>query len=159
MVDWQSESDLDSIRNSCDVSSRGKKFFSGPCDPVPLLPHTGVGISKIVGIKKRSPICRWVSPWAPSATTPSSWRITGPLCQTTWPGILEAINQCYYHLTRGLNISISTDDPLQFHFTKEPLMEEYSIAAQVWELTRLLKFNWKYGLWWSKRIWWSQSLI
>jgi AMP deaminase len=32
---------------------------------------------------------------------------------------------------RGLNISISTDDPLQFHFTKEPLMEEYSIAAQV----------------------------
>jgi len=36
---------------------------------------------------------------------------------------------------RGLNISISTDDPLQFHFTKEPLMEEYSIAAQVWKLS------------------------
>ena len=35
------------------------------------------------------------------------------------------------YLQRGLNISISTDDPLQFHFTKEPLMEEYSIAAQV----------------------------
>ena len=34
-------------------------------------------------------------------------------------------------VSRGLNISISTDDPLQFHFTKEPLMEEYSIAAQV----------------------------
>ena len=34
-------------------------------------------------------------------------------------------------MCRGLNISISTDDPLQFHFTKEPLMEEYSIAAQV----------------------------
>ncbi|KAJ0173439.1 hypothetical protein K1T71_010588 [Dendrolimus kikuchii] len=30
---------------------------------------------------------------------------------------------------------ISTDDPLQFHFTKEPLMEEYSIAAQVWKLS------------------------
>ncbi|KAL1422683.1 hypothetical protein MTO96_003767 [Rhipicephalus appendiculatus] len=28
-----------------------------------------------------------------------------------------------------------TDDPLQFHFTKEPLMEEYSIAAQVWKLS------------------------
>merc|ERR1711974_143626 len=27
------------------------------------------------------------------------------------------------------------DDPLQFHFTKEPLMEEYSIAAQVWKLS------------------------
>ena len=35
------------------------------------------------------------------------------------------------YLSRGLNVSISTDDPLQFHFTKEPLMEEYSIAAQV----------------------------
>ena len=27
------------------------------------------------------------------------------------------------YLARGLNISLSTDDPLQFHFTKEPLME------------------------------------
>ena len=39
------------------------------------------------------------------------------------------------YLRRGLNISLSTDDPLQFHFTKEALMEEYSIAAQVWKLT------------------------
>ncbi|EDV19618.1 uncharacterized protein TRIADDRAFT_51147 [Trichoplax adhaerens] len=38
-----------------------------------------------------------------------------------------------YH-ARGLIVSISSDDPLQFHFTKEPLMEEYSIAAQVWKL-------------------------
>jgi AMP deaminase len=32
---------------------------------------------------------------------------------------------------RGLNVSLSTDDPLQIHLTKEPLVEEYSIAAQV----------------------------
>ncbi|XP_077985040.1 AMP deaminase 2-like isoform X2 [Glandiceps talaboti] len=38
-------------------------------------------------------------------------------------------------LARGLVVSLSTDDPLQFHFTKEPLMEEYSIAAQVWKLS------------------------
>lgn len=38
-------------------------------------------------------------------------------------------------LSRGLLVSLSTDDPLQFHFTKEPLMEEYSIAAQVWKLS------------------------
>lgn len=38
-------------------------------------------------------------------------------------------------LARGLHVSLSTDDPLQFHFTKEPLMEEYSIAAQVWKLS------------------------
>lgn len=37
---------------------------------------------------------------------------------------------------RGLLISLSTDDPLQFHFTKEPLMEEYSIATQVWKLSQ-----------------------
>ena len=36
---------------------------------------------------------------------------------------------------RGLRVSLSTDDPLQFHFTKEPLMEEYSIAAQVWKMS------------------------
>uniref|UniRef100_A0A5S6R459 AMP deaminase n=1 Tax=Trichuris muris TaxID=70415 RepID=A0A5S6R459_TRIMR len=39
------------------------------------------------------------------------------------------------YLAKGLNICLSTDDPLQFHFTKEPLMEEYSIAAQVWKLS------------------------
>lgn len=38
-------------------------------------------------------------------------------------------------LARGLVVSLSTDDPLMFHFTKEPLMEEYSIAAQVWKLS------------------------
>ncbi|KAJ6845737.1 AMP deaminase-like [Iris pallida] len=36
---------------------------------------------------------------------------------------------------RGLNVSLSTDDPLQIHLTKEPLVEEYSIAASVWKLT------------------------
>lgn len=39
------------------------------------------------------------------------------------------------YLSRGLMVSLSTDDPLMFHFTKEPLMEEYSIAAQVWKLS------------------------
>lgn len=39
------------------------------------------------------------------------------------------------YFARGLNVSLSTDDPLQFHFTREPLMEEYSIAAQVWKLS------------------------
>jgi len=32
---------------------------------------------------------------------------------------------------RGLNVCLSTDDPLQIHLTKEPLVEEYGIAAQV----------------------------
>lgn len=35
------------------------------------------------------------------------------------------------YLARGLLVSLSTDDPLQFHFTKEPLMEEYSIAGKI----------------------------
>ncbi|CAH9090207.1 unnamed protein product [Cuscuta epithymum] len=35
---------------------------------------------------------------------------------------------------RGLNVSLSTDDPLQIHLTKEPLVEEYSVAAKVWKL-------------------------
>ncbi len=32
---------------------------------------------------------------------------------------------------RGLSVSLSTDDPVMIHLTKEPLVEEYSIAAQV----------------------------
>lgn len=36
---------------------------------------------------------------------------------------------------RGMNVSLSTDDPLQFHFTKEPLIEEYSVAAQIFKMS------------------------
>eukprot|EP00920_Eleutheroschizon_duboscqi_P031501 GHVT01076039.1.p1 GENE.GHVT01076039.1~~GHVT01076039.1.p1 ORF type:complete len:386 (-),score=53.00 GHVT01076039.1:2316-3473(-) len=35
----------------------------------------------------------------------------------------------------GMNVSLSTDDPLMFHFTDEPLLEEYSVAAHVWKLS------------------------
>jgi len=44
-------------------------------------------------------------------------------------------NPFHKFFERGLNVSLSTDDPLQFHFTREPLMEEYSVAAQVWKLS------------------------
>ncbi|KAL1979341.1 hypothetical protein VTN96DRAFT_6191 [Rasamsonia emersonii] len=36
---------------------------------------------------------------------------------------------------KGLNVSLSTDDPLQFAFTKEPLIEEYAVAAQIYKLS------------------------
>lgn len=36
---------------------------------------------------------------------------------------------------RGLNVSLSSDDPLQIHLTKEALVEEYSVAAKVWKLS------------------------
>eukprot|EP01097_Dermamoeba_algensis_P005541 TRINITY_DN3522_c0_g1_i1.p1 TRINITY_DN3522_c0_g1~~TRINITY_DN3522_c0_g1_i1.p1 ORF type:complete len:743 (+),score=162.42 TRINITY_DN3522_c0_g1_i1:171-2231(+) len=36
---------------------------------------------------------------------------------------------------RGMNVSLSTDDPLQFHITREPLMEEYSIASSIYKLS------------------------
>lgn len=35
----------------------------------------------------------------------------------------------------GMNVSLSTDDPLMLHYTKDPLLEEYSVAAQVWKLS------------------------
>ena len=44
----------------------------------------------------------------------------GIAAKSTWPQFLSV----------GLLISLSTDDPLQFHYTKEPLMEEYSVGAQ-----------------------------
>ncbi|KAJ8569895.1 hypothetical protein K7X08_006472 [Anisodus acutangulus] len=39
----------------------------------------------------------------------------------------------FFH--RGMNVSLSSDDPLQIHLTKEPLVEEYSVAAKVWKLS------------------------
>lgn len=35
----------------------------------------------------------------------------------------------------GMNVALSTDDPLMFHQTKEPLLEEYAIAKQIWKLS------------------------
>ncbi|KAI9657720.1 MAG: AMP deaminase [Bathelium mastoideum] len=44
-------------------------------------------------------------------------------------------NPFLQYFRRGLNVSLSTDDPLQFAFTKEPLIEEYSVAAQIYKLS------------------------
>ncbi|EFX01540.1 AMP deaminase [Grosmannia clavigera kw1407] len=44
-------------------------------------------------------------------------------------------NPFHQYFKRGLNVSLSTDDPLQFAFTKEPLIEEYSVAAQIYKLS------------------------
>ena len=43
-------------------------------------------------------------------------------------------NPFHHYFKRGLNVSLSTDDPLQFAFTKEPLIEEYAVAAQIYKL-------------------------
>ena len=39
------------------------------------------------------------------------------------------------YFNRGLNVSLSTDDPLQLHHTKDALLEEYSVALQVYGLS------------------------
>lgn len=44
-------------------------------------------------------------------------------------------NPFYSFFRKGLNVSLSTDDPLQFSYTKEPLIEEYSVAAQIYKLS------------------------
>lgn len=44
-------------------------------------------------------------------------------------------NPFHQYFKRGLNVSLSTDDPLQFAYTKEPLMEEYAVAAQSYKLS------------------------
>jgi len=38
---------------------------------------------------------------------------------------------------RGLKVTLSTDDPLLIHYTKDALLEEYSIAAQVYNLSSI----------------------
>eukprot|EP01062_Namystynia_karyoxenos_P058118 TRINITY_DN4947_c0_g1_i1.p1 TRINITY_DN4947_c0_g1~~TRINITY_DN4947_c0_g1_i1.p1 ORF type:complete len:715 (+),score=247.21 TRINITY_DN4947_c0_g1_i1:82-2145(+) len=39
-------------------------------------------------------------------------------------------------LRRGLNVTISTDDPLMFHLTDTPLMEEYAVVRAAFGLSR-----------------------
>ncbi|QFZ27528.1 putative AMP deaminase [Clavispora lusitaniae] len=44
-------------------------------------------------------------------------------------------NPFFNFFKKGLNVSLSTDDPLQFSYTKEPLIEEYSVAAQIYKFS------------------------
>lgn len=37
--------------------------------------------------------------------------------------------------SQGMNVSLSSDDPLMLHYTKDALLEEYSVATQVWKLS------------------------
>ena len=41
------------------------------------------------------------------------------------------LNPFYRLFKVGLNITLSTDDPLILHLTEDPLLEEYSAATQV----------------------------
>jgi AMP deaminase len=36
----------------------------------------------------------------------------------------------------GMNVTLCTHNPLHFHYTEEQLLEEYSVAAQIWKLSR-----------------------
>jgi len=40
-----------------------------------------------------------------------------------------------HYFKQGLHVSLNTDDPMQFHFTNEPLVEEYGTARQNWDLS------------------------
>ncbi|KAA0158124.1 hypothetical protein FNF31_05539 [Cafeteria roenbergensis] len=44
-------------------------------------------------------------------------------------------NPFFKYFQRGLNVSLSTDDPLLLHYTREALVEEYCVAGQVFKLT------------------------
>lgn len=56
--------------------------------------------------------------------------------RAAWPTSRAMVNlrgwrECLRACLQGLNVSLSTDDPLMLHYTKDPLVEEYSVAAQV----------------------------
>jgi AMP deaminase len=44
-------------------------------------------------------------------------------------------NPFIVYFRQGLNVSLSTDDPLILHHTNDPLCEEYAVATQVWKLS------------------------
>jgi len=56
---------------------------------------------------------------------------------------------------RGLNVTLSTDDPLQFHYTSSPLIEEYSIASQVRHKCLSLSLSLSLSLWFALVLWFS----
>jgi AMP deaminase len=46
-------------------------------------------------------------------------------------------NPFHSYFRKGMNVSLSTDDPLQFAFTRDPLIEEYSVAAQIYKFSAI----------------------
>ena len=57
-----------------------------------------------------------------------------PLSETA-VHILVRDNPFPVFFRRGLNVSLSTDNPLMVHMTSEPVVEEYATAAQMWRLS------------------------
>jgi len=72
---------------------------------------------------------------------------------------------------KGLNVTLSSDDPLMIHVTREPLVEEYSVAAQVWKLSSIdmseiarnsvlqSGFDQKYKVHWIGNNYWKRGLV
>jgi AMP deaminase len=42
-----------------------------------------------------------------------------------------------HFFNRGLNVSLSSDDPMMFHLSEQPLMEEYSVVRQYFSLNMI----------------------
>ena len=59
---------------------------------------------------------------------------TSPLSETA-VHVLVKDNPFPVFFRRGLNVSLSTDNPLMIHMTDEPIVEEYATAAQMWNLS------------------------
>lgn len=50
--------------------------------------------------------------------------------------VLKFLNNPFHSFfSKGMNVTLSTDDPLMIHLTREPLLEEYNVVAQALDFT------------------------
>lgn len=57
------------------------------------------------------------------------------MCPLSNTNVIPYLEHPFSHFfSRGLNVSLATNKPLFNHFTSEPLIEEYSLAAKIWKL-------------------------
>ena len=67
------------------------------------------------------------------------WQIGIAMSPLSNNALFHEISKSPFHsfFRIGLNVSLSSDDPLMFHFTDEALLEEYSVCAHTWKLNQV----------------------
>ncbi|KAJ9467163.1 AMP deaminase [Diplonema papillatum] len=127
---WANTTTLNHFRKSKKLSTLSFRPHCGECgDPRHLAAAflTATGINH--GIQLRlAPVLQYLYYLAqiPIAVSPiSNNSLFLDLEQNPFPEFFQ----------RGLSVSLSTDDPLFFHQTQEPLVEEYSVASKLWRLS------------------------
>lgn len=127
---WYNLRGLNALREAKGLNTFQLRPHAGEAGPVHHLASTFLfaqGISHGINLEHQ-PVLQYLYYMAqvPISVSPiSNACLFVPYAQNPFPTLFK----------RGLHVTLTTDDPLQFHMSNDPILEEYTTARHAWSLS------------------------